>query len=71
MEVFQYINNSDLYKSIGTGEYMNIRTGKSGIVDNEKAKNIFTINKAATELISDFPIIEEMILKLNLKLDNK
>lgn len=69
MKVFDYINNNDLYENVSVGLWRNIRTGKEGEVDESKAKSIFTINKQATQLISEYPLILDLIKTLGLKIE--
>lgn len=69
MKVFDYINNNDLYENVSVGLWRNIRTGKEGEVDENKAKSIFTINKQATQLLSEYPVLRLAISKLNLKIE--
>lgn len=68
--VVRNIQNNDLYFFKGGNNFKNIRTGNSGVVDDEAARKVFKINLEATELMNEFPIIEEMIKVLNLKFDN-
>ena len=68
--VVRNIQNNDLYFYLGENVFKNIRTEKSGTIDDETARKVFKINVEATQLINEFPIIEEMIKVLNLKFDN-
>ena len=70
MAIVRNIQNSDLYRYLGHDIYMNIRTGNSGKIEPELAEKIFKINLEGTELINEYPIIEELIKTLNLKFDN-
>jgi len=67
--VVRNIQNNDFYFYEGENVFRNIRTDKSGTVDDETARKVFKINIEATEMINEFPIIEEMIKQLNLKSD--
>ena len=66
--IVRNIKNDELYEWDGK-LFTNIRTGKSGVVDDVKAREIFRFNVAATQLIHDHPTIKDLIFKLNLKLD--
>ena len=65
--VCRNIQNDELYFYEGENVFRNIRTGKSGVVDDETARKVFKMNIEATELINEYPIIETMIQQLNLK----
>lgn len=69
--VCRNIQNNDAYEFLGGNRFRNLRTGKEGEVDENKAKDVFRFNIEATELINEYPIIEEMIKVLNLKFDNQ
>ena len=59
----------DLYRHIEGTKYKNLRTNKEWDIPDEKAAEIFTISYNATMMINKYPIIEELILKLKLKLE--
>jgi hypothetical protein len=63
------LQNNDIYEYLGENKFRNVRTGKEGIIDETKAKDVFKFNIEVTEMINEFPIIETMIQKLNLKSD--
>lgn len=65
--VVRNIQNNDLYFYEGENVFVNIRTGKSGVVGGDAAAKVFKMNIEATTMINEFPIIETMIKKLNLK----
>lgn len=69
MAIVRNIQNNDLYRYHGNDEYENIRTGKRGVIDEEMAKRCFKINLEATELINEYPVIEDLIKKLDLKIE--
>lgn len=64
------VQNNDLYQFLGGNTFRNLRTGKSGEVDENKAAEILKFNVEATTIINEFPIVELMISKLNLKYDD-
>lgn len=67
--VCRNIQNNDLYFYEGENVFVNIRTGKSGVVGDDVAAKVFKMNIEATTMINEFPVIEIMIKKLNLKSD--
>lgn len=63
--------NNDLYRHIeGNNKFKNLRTGVEWEIEDEKASEIFTISYNATMMINKYPIMEELILKLKLKLES-
>jgi len=71
MGVCRNIQNQDAYEYLGENRFINLRTQKEGVVDDETARKIFKINLDATELIMQYPMIKELIYRLNLKFHNK
>ena len=67
--IVRNIQNGDAYSWDGK-EFTNLRTSNSGAVEDEVARKVFRFNPAATEIINEYPIVEEMIKRLNLKFDN-
>lgn len=67
--IVRNINNDFLYKYLGENKFLNIQSGAVGTVTDEAARKTFKINVEATVLFNDFPIIEQLINKLNLKSD--
>jgi hypothetical protein len=63
------VQNNDYYEFLGGNTFRNLRTGKSGDVDEEKAKEVLKINVEATTIINEYPIVRELIQRLNLKHD--
>jgi hypothetical protein len=68
--IVRNVQNDDLYEFLGEKKFKNIRTGKEGIVEDEMAQKIFKINLEATQLISEYPVVSELIHSLHLKFDN-
>ena len=60
-----------LYKYVGENVFENLATGQRGNVDDEIAREIFLVNIEATNLINSYPLIAEMIKRLNLKMDKQ
>lgn len=71
MAIVRNIQNSDLYRYLGENKFRNIRTGQEGVIDDEMARKVFKISLEATVLCEEFPLIEEMIMSLNLKSNKK
>lgn len=67
--VVRNIKTSDLYFYLGENTFRNIRTGAEGKVTDEAAKKTFVINLEATEICNEYPLVEELIKSLNLKID--
>jgi len=66
--IVRHIKSGDLYEWDGE-KFTNLRTKKSGIVDDETARKIFKFNMDASEIFHEFPLVKELINKLNLKAD--
>lgn len=67
--IVRHIKTNKLYRYLGNDEYINLFTGKSGKVKPEDAQKMFIINLEMTQLISEYPMIEEMITRLKLIID--
>lgn len=67
--IVRNIQNNDAYEYLGENKYKNLRTGKSGEVDEETARKIFKVNLELTTMINEFPYLETAIQKLNLKIN--
>lgn len=68
--VVRNIRTNDLYFYEGGNFFTNIRSGISGKVSDEAAKKTFSINLECTILFNEYPIITEMIKRLDLTFDN-
>lgn len=66
--IVRNINTNDLYDWDGE-KFTNLRTGVSGTVTDVAAQKTFLFNLAATEMINEYPLIAELINKLDLKYD--
>ncbi len=69
MAIVRNIQNDDLYRYLGENKFVNLRTGNEGVVDDEKAREIFKINLDATGILNEYPEVENLIKALNLKYD--
>lgn len=58
-----------MYRYLGNDVYRNIRTGVEGEVKPEVAEKIFRINLEVTEICNKYPMVEELIKSLNLKIE--
>lgn len=65
--IVRNIKTNDLYEYKGENVFENIRTGKSGSVADDVASRSFVFNVEATKILNEFPIVVEMIKRLNLK----
>ena len=63
------VQNQDLYEYLGGNKFKNIRTGKSGDVDETKAAEVLKFNVEASTILNEFPNVELLIKQLNLKCD--
>ena len=68
--VVRNIQNDQLYLHVEGNKFKNMITGNEGEVEEETAQKLFRINLAATQICNDFPQIQELIKRLNLKFDN-
>lgn len=69
MGIVRNIQNNTLYRYLGENKYRNLITLQEGEVPEEKAREIFKINVEATVILNEFPEVENMINKLNLKFE--
>lgn len=69
MAIVRNVNNNELYRFLGNDTYRNIRTGVEGKVKPGVAEKIFKINVEVTLLCNEYPMVEEMIKSLNLKIE--
>lgn len=61
--------NGDAYRHIEGNTFKNLRTGIDWEIDEDKAAEIFVIDYNASMMLNKYPIIEEMIFKLKLRLE--
>lgn len=67
--VVRNVQNNDLYVYLGEDKYRNIRTQKEGHVPPGTAEKILKINAEATFFINNCSTFEELITRLNLKIE--
>jgi hypothetical protein len=65
--IVRNIKTNDLYQYEGENKFTNLRTCKNGEVSDDIASKSFVINVEATMIINEYPIVKELIQKLNLK----
>lgn len=63
------IQTNDLYAYQGENNFKNLRTGAEGSIEAGKAREFLKLNVEATQIINEYPIVAELIQKLNLKID--
>lgn len=69
MAIVRHIRSNILYRYLGENKYRNLTTLQEGEVPEEKAREIFKINIEATSILNEYPEIENMINKLQLKFE--
>lgn len=69
MCIVRNVQNNQLYRYLGDNKFRNIVTGKEGLVEDEKAREVFKINVEATAILNEYPLVEDLIEKLKLKID--
>lgn len=69
--VVRNIKTNDLYQYEGGNTFVNLRTGAGGEVSDDVARKAFVINVEATMLINEFPVIKELIQRLNMKIEKQ
>lgn len=68
--IVRNVQNNQLYMYVGENKYKNMITGIEGEIDPETARKVFRINLHLTEICYEFPKVQELISRLNLKIDN-
>lgn len=61
--------NGEIYFNYGNNQYMNIRTGISGQIDEKISTKIFAPNVEATYFYNECEWFGDMVKRLNLKID--
>lgn len=69
MAIVRNIQNDFLYRYLGENKYRNLTTLQEGEVPEEKAREIFKINIEAISIINEYPEVENLINKLQLKFE--
>ena len=60
--------NNDIYKHIDGDKYLNVRTNVEWDIPTNIASEIFIINTSATEILNEYPLVNELINRLQLKI---
>lgn len=66
--ILRHQTTNTLYRHEQGNVYTNLSTGKSGEISPEQAQRIFKINIEATAIFNEYPIVEEMVKRLELVL---
>ena len=61
--------NDNLYRHIEGSKYKNIRTDVVWEIPDEQAKDVFELDVQASLLFNKYPLLEEMVFKLKLKIE--
>jgi hypothetical protein len=64
--IVRNVKTNDLYVAHGDNQYTNLRTGAKGVVSEVAAQKTFVVNLEATQIFSEYPLIEEMIFRLKM-----
>ena len=67
--VVRHIKTNVLYFYKGNCTYENIITSKEGLVSDEKAAIVFSINLDATEILNKYPLVSKLIKGCELIVD--
>lgn len=67
--IVRHIKTNALYVAHGNHEYTNLQTGVRGKIPAATARKNFVINLAATVLFGEFPLVEQMVMKLGMVLE--
>lgn len=67
--IVRHIKSSEAYEFLGGNKYRNVRTGKEGEVSEEKAREIFRFNIEASQIFHEYPLVKDLVKRLNLKID--
>ena len=67
--VLKNVQNLDLYRHIKDNTFKNLRTGVEGEIPEELTNKILTIDFNSTMLFNKYPLLEELVFKLKLKIE--
>lgn len=70
LPVVRNVQTNDFYTYLGENKFQNIRTKAEGEVPADKASTLFRINIDATKMLNEFPLVNDLVNKLNLTFDN-
>lgn len=60
-----------MYLHVEGDVYKNLRTGATGEINPELATSIFNLNVPMTVMLGEYPLLETMISKLQLRITNQ
>ncbi len=64
--IVRHTKSNALYVAHGENEYTNLQTGVRGKIPPATARNCFVISLAATALFGEYPLVEEMVMRLKM-----
>ena len=67
--ILKNIQTQDLYRHLQGNIFKNLRTGIEGEIPEELSNKILKIDFKSTMLFNKYPLLEELVFKLKLKLD--
>lgn len=67
--VVRNLQNSFPYLYLGNDRWRNLATGREGVVPEDKASQVFKINLEVTQLVNEYPEIENLIHVLGLRIE--
>ena len=67
--ILKNIQTQDLYRHIKDNVFKNLRTGVEGEIPEELSNKILKIDYNASMMLNKYPVIEELIFKLKLKIE--
>lgn len=67
----RYVRNNSIYEYLGDCNFKNAITGQVGVVEESKAKDIFRFNIELSQMVQDYPEVENLIKFLKLKFEIK
>jgi hypothetical protein len=63
------IQNNHIYRHTGGSCFINLTTGATGNIDEKTANSVLKINTELTYICNQYPIVELLIRKLELKIE--
>ena len=67
--IVRHKKSNALYRHIEGNKFRNIVTNVEGEVSDEIAQKIFSINSELTYFCNEYPLVEQLIKGLNLKIE--
>ena len=69
--ILRNLQTNDLYRHLGGNKFKNLRTLAEGEIPEGLANKILIIDYNATMMLNKYPMIEDLIFSLKLKLESK